>query len=426
MTTKYNAVPLPYERKVLNNQVVVTAKNDNTPKPRVPAPFQWVDPSKLKRRDFVYSTVLIRMEVCATLAPGGVGKTSLLLVEAIVLASGKPLLGITPRKRERVWIWNGEEPLEEMQRRIMAICKHFKIEREDLDGYLFVNTAETLPLVVAEQAAGDTVTVFRPVVEQLIAWLKEHEIGVLFLDPFISTHSVNENSNNAIQKAATAWKEVAQRANVAISIAHHTRKLGDREATAEDSRGAKSFTDKCRVVRVLNPMTASEADRYGIEKKERRSFFSFDPSEMKANMAPATGSKQWFRTVGVYVGEPRGDLDPGDSVAVVTQWVPPTVEAIKQATPEQMAEIKRALEAGSFREDIRAAAWVGNVLAPIFGLNVAEKGGKYRTKCIVAKLIADRILVVVEKPDSQRKMKPFVELAPEIDCVSASVEVAQH
>ncbi len=36
------------------------------------------------------------------------------------MATGKPLLGVTPKTRNRVWYWNGEDPLEETERRTGA------------------------------------------------------------------------------------------------------------------------------------------------------------------------------------------------------------------------------------------------------------------------------------------------------------------
>jgi AAA domain len=62
--------------------------------PRVitPTRFVWRDPSLIPRRQWLYGKHYIRKFVSATFAPGGLGKTSLVLVEAVAMASGRALL----------------------------------------------------------------------------------------------------------------------------------------------------------------------------------------------------------------------------------------------------------------------------------------------------------------------------------------------
>jgi hypothetical protein len=89
--------------------------------------FAWRDPKTIPPRKYLYGGHLIRKFASAKFAPGGVGKSILALTEAIAMATGRALLGITPRQRCRVWYWNGEDPREETEPRIAAICLHFGI-----------------------------------------------------------------------------------------------------------------------------------------------------------------------------------------------------------------------------------------------------------------------------------------------------------
>ena len=50
-----------------------------------------------------------------TVAPGGVGRSSLALVEFIAMATGLPLLGITTPKRRSVWYVNLEDDRAEVE-----------------------------------------------------------------------------------------------------------------------------------------------------------------------------------------------------------------------------------------------------------------------------------------------------------------------
>jgi RecA-family ATPase len=48
-------------------------------------------------------------------------------VEAIAIAIGRALLEEPVREQCNVWIINGEDPFEEMQRRIAAVLIHYNI-----------------------------------------------------------------------------------------------------------------------------------------------------------------------------------------------------------------------------------------------------------------------------------------------------------
>lgn len=198
-----------------------------------PTPYICKDPDTLPRREWVYGNFLIRRELSATYAPGGVGKTSLLTVEALAITTGKLLLDVSPKAALRAWIWFGEEPEDEIARRIEAARKHHKLSESDIGGRLFADNGFGTPLAVTKRIEGGA-TICTPVVEALVAALIERKIDVMLVDPFVSTHEGVENDTGAMQAAATAWKEVAYRANVAISLAHHTRKLNGQETTIDD------------------------------------------------------------------------------------------------------------------------------------------------------------------------------------------------
>ena len=59
------------------------------------------------------------------------------------MASGKNLLGVDPAPGLKVWYWNGEDPHDELQRRVQAILKHYNVTAADIEGRLFVTPAAT-------------------------------------------------------------------------------------------------------------------------------------------------------------------------------------------------------------------------------------------------------------------------------------------
>ena len=58
----------------------------------LPTPFSWVDPALIPPRPGLYGRHYLRKQVSVTVAPGGLGKSSLTIVEAVAMASGRPLL----------------------------------------------------------------------------------------------------------------------------------------------------------------------------------------------------------------------------------------------------------------------------------------------------------------------------------------------
>ena len=109
----------------------------------------WIDPANIPQRDWLYGRLLIRKFVTATVAPGGLGKSTLITVEALAQVSGKDILGVTPKGQLRVWLWNLEDPQEETQRKIQAAAMHYGLKPEDIGDRLFVDSGRDRPLVIA-------------------------------------------------------------------------------------------------------------------------------------------------------------------------------------------------------------------------------------------------------------------------------------
>jgi RecA-family ATPase len=162
------------------SEVIVQAEK---PKPLVSAtPFKWTDPRKIQPREWVYGFHYIRQFVSTTVAPGGVGKSSLSIVEALAMATGRPLLGITPNERTKVWLWNGEDPLEELQRRVGAAMIQYDISPEEVEGWLFLDSGRTSEIIIAHQTKGGAELAI-PVIEALDQTIRANGIGVVILDP---------------------------------------------------------------------------------------------------------------------------------------------------------------------------------------------------------------------------------------------------
>lgn len=165
----------------------------------------------------------MRKFVSTVVAPGGLGKSSLIAAEALAMVTGKRLFDVWTWPRCRVWLWNLEDDEMSMARTIQAACKVHGISEEDIGGRLYVNSGRDTPLCTAKVKSGE-ITILEPVYAEILAQLKARKIDVLIIDPFVSSHAVTENDNMAIDAVVKAWARVADEANCAILLVHHTRK----------------------------------------------------------------------------------------------------------------------------------------------------------------------------------------------------------
>jgi RecA-family ATPase len=190
----------------------------NADKPSIfAAPYAWRDPSTIPPRDWLYARHYVRGFVTATIAPGGMGKSSLAFAEAVAMCTGKNLLGHPVRKPLRVWVWNGEDPAVELERRVAAICLHFGIDHAELAGRLFLNSGRDMPIRLAEMAKGE-VRINQAQIDGIRDECRKRKIDVLIIDPWVSAHSLPESANMEIDRVIKAGVSViAEQANIAAA-----------------------------------------------------------------------------------------------------------------------------------------------------------------------------------------------------------------
>lgn len=406
-------------------------------KPNIHAsPYAFPDPTSIPKREWLYGTHLIRQFVSATVAPSGVGKSSLIIAEALAMASGKPLLGVKPRGQFRVWLWNGEDPMDELQRRVAAVMLHYGLTRDDVGDRLFLDSGRQMEIILAQDSREGT-AIAMPVAEALAATILAHKIDVMQVDPFVSSHRVSENDNGAIDMVSKQWAKIADFTGCAIDLVHHVRKLNGAEITVEDSRGAVSLIATSRSARALTKMQKGEAVKLGIADRWQR-FFRF--GDGKNNLAPPSGegalASGWMEIVPVSLGNGGGEglarvLD-GDSVGVVVSRTAAEIEkegaagleaglldAFEGASGGDVGDgggpKGRALQSigfseGVFRKDVRAGdAWVGVPVGRAFRLDPTDKADRGKITALIASWLRDGTLREVTRLDAKRMPRTYVE-----------------
>jgi hypothetical protein len=281
------------------------------PAPFILRPFTPFDPAKLPPREFLFGKHYQRRVVGGTVAPGDFGKTSLCMVEQVSMATARNLLGEQPKERLRVWYHNGEDSLEELNRRLAAICQHYAIPQSELSGWFFMTSGNEVPLRVARGYSN--LVINTGLIENINSQIGDNEIDVATFDPLVTLHGVPENDTGKMDTVVRIFAGIADQQNCAVELSHHTRKLmagSTADYSVDDMRGAGAVKDAMRAVRMLNRMTPKDAEDVGIPEHERAAYFRLDPVKGN-NSRPALAT--WRRFVNV-------ELPNSDEVGVVVPW----------------------------------------------------------------------------------------------------------
>jgi len=364
-----------------------------------PTPASFPIAQAIPPRPWMLGRWLMRGKVTAVIAPGGVGKSSLMNGICLSVASGKELLGKTvyggPLK---AWYWNLEDDSDSLARQRVAAAIHHGILAADVEGRLFVDSGpEGAELCVAVEDR-NSFTIIEPVFANVTEAIRRQGIDVLIVDPFVSSHRVNENDNNKIDAVAKRWARVAVETGCAVVLVHHSRKLDGDAVTADSARGAGALNNAARITLVLNRMTVEQAEGWGLDPAKHRSFFSV--ADDKHNLAPPEAA-DWYELVSVTLGNGT-DVHEADSVGVVSAWKPPRV--MDGVDTEHVFQIQRALAAGTYwYRPTRTEPWAGDVVANVLKIDAIEAKSKKRIVAMLDKWIASGLLKIEARPNKQRK-----------------------
>jgi hypothetical protein len=408
-------------REALNNARYVGPMADVPPygddapeRPKLAAlPFVYRDPATIKRREWLYGFELRRRQVSAIIAPGAAGKTTFQVGRAICMATGKSFFGHRSWEGPlNVWLWNLEDEQEEVEKIVHAFLKLWNIHPDDLDGRLFLNGADSAgasSFKIAVESDFGGFKIQRPVVEALTEELRAKKIDYLGVDPFVSSHAVDENKNQAIDAVAKEWLSVAREADCAISLAHHLRKTSSVEFTAQDARGAGAMINAARSCLIFQRMSAEEAKTLQVPACDRKSYFKV--YDDKNNKAPPAAKAEWYQFQSIGLGNAGvGSDGPEDQIGALQRWNAPDLFA--GVTARQLLNIQEAInnDPDNCRKHSASNRWVGKKIAWVLDMNIDNEGDVERIKEMLKAWLDTGALRTVERQTEKREMAPFVEV----------------
>ncbi len=279
---------------------------------------------------------------------------------------------------------------------------------------IIVHSGHNGSIKIAELKAGD-IRVWTKLVNELRDWVKAHKIDVIVFDPFIGLHGLDENSNTHVDAVMKELGRLASEANCAIELVHHTRKVNGAEQNVESIRGASAFVNAARSARILDVMSETEAEGWGIDPDERRLYVY--QCNAKANLVLPSDKKLWFKLEGASVGNGNYEHDP-DFVGVPVLWEPPP-KVVKELYPQEKKQVLLAIFAAEPppKKSDQTKEWAGYYIADALNLDRSQGGeltpeaNKQATKVIEA-LIEEKMVEVIKIKDPKAKREvPFLVLS---------------
>lgn len=200
-------------------------------------------------------------DVALMIAPGGVGKTTLILYEAICITLGLPLYGRRIARPGAVAILTAEDGRELLIARLNRIAREMDLTAEQVarvQRSVLIEYVGNSPFRLTE-VVGDVV-VLSPMVDALISRIKPLNPAMVVIDPAVSFGVGESRVNDAEQGLVMAARRIRDAVNCCVRYVHHSGKSNARDKTTDQysGRGGSAFADGARMVAVLQSLDASE------------------------------------------------------------------------------------------------------------------------------------------------------------------------
>lgn len=369
--------------------------------PAWPTPLTEFDELSLPRRRWIYGHDYIRGYLSVMAAAPGAGKTSNAVAEALAIVTGRPLLGAEVKEQTKVWIINLEDPRSEIEMRVLAAMKHYRVHPDEVRGNLYIDGEDTIRMTLAVEAR-DGIKINDALRDYIAHRIEEEGIGVTMVDPMISTHLVNENSNAGIQAVVGIFREISRKTDSSLKLIHHTRKGNGEDATIDSVRGAGAIIGAARAARVINRISEKNAEAIGMTPEEAKGVFRIDDG--KSNLAPPADKAIYRKMIGI-------ELANSEWVGVATpfelpdEWAGMTDNVIN----EMLSRIDRGLpdapgeEFYSLRPQDKGR-WVGKVITEFEFSNPDHVKSPAQAKAILRQWLKTGLIEEMEyRSATQRK-----------------------
>lgn len=193
-------------------------------------------------------------DVATLIAPGGTGKTTLLLLEAALIALGRPVHGLRVESPGWTLIVSAEDARPRLLARLTQIVRALELNEADaavvFERVLFWDVAgRDLRLI----RVNDGNIALTQLADDIVRRYRDDPPAVVVFDPLISFGASEQSVNDNEQGLITAARRIIKGLECCVRLVHHTGKAGARaiEPDQYSGRGGSALADGARMVAVL-------------------------------------------------------------------------------------------------------------------------------------------------------------------------------
>lgn len=210
---------------------------------------------------------LIGAESGGLVAPGGTGKTTLAIWEAVHLALGLDLYGFPVQQPGPVLFISAEDRREIILRRLHSIVRGMNLSKTQMQklvqDFLVVDVSRMRFRLAARNKfdVGPT-----PWVDALATKYGKLKPCYIHLDPVSLIGPGEEAGNDGMAELMRASRNLGALTGAAVRLIHHTSKEVARGATVDQyvGRGGSAFADNARFVHQLSPLGMQGAEEITV------------------------------------------------------------------------------------------------------------------------------------------------------------------
>jgi len=327
------------------------------------------NPEDIPHRQWLLGHRRAMGEVTVDIGPPGVNKSSLILIDAVAIVTGRTLLADVPYAKGDVLLFAGEDSRRDVEAKLAGILAHYQISTAELGGRLHVvYLAEVDPLAYAfAQMLDSTARINR----ELLEWIKAlPNLVAALIDPIAAWHLVLENDTAAMKVLCTELRRTAVAGNIHIGFDHHITKatMADPEGHVGNlaaARGAYIAAD-ARWAFTLAKLRHQTANEFGISTHDQSRYRRLD--SLKASYGPDDVETRLLQVQSVQIanGESVAVLSEGDTQLIREEALEKKAAAQAERKERLTQALTKMLEESSPRSADGAATWLQTYRPELF------------------------------------------------------------
>lgn len=330
-------------------------------------------------RPWVLGTLLMNRTVTTLVAGPGAGKSMLKLIIAAHLAVGKDFMGHKCYRAGKAIIFDAEDDVIEMSRRLNAICWVYGLDLDTVRKNVCLVSSDELLLQLT--TSGSNPVINKDQVEHLIQTLSDPEVVMLAVGPLAELHGGNENDNIVMRYVMGILRLIAVKGDVSVLVDHHTAKppISSSEVWVGSQfagRGASAIPAAARCVLTLFAASTEDCLELGVPSKDRGQFVRLDTGKMSYAKPPPT---QWLRWQSVRLWN-------GDEVGVLGEF------RVEESLDRARAVFAQGL-ASALRSKGSASCNVDEALGVLMRDPLVAKEGRATARNRLERMLAEPIRI---------------------------------